>query len=160
MMHMNILFPRVLGALLVVGVVGCGGGFQMEAPSNFVALEEEEASGYDFRATNARGVVIAVRSMDNDPEGSADFWLEAIRNRIRLNGGYALQEEVSVRAKTGQEGTQLRFGRDQNGTPFRYWVTVFVGEETLHVVEAGGRAEHFEAAVDDIVATVEALEIP
>lgn len=153
----TIPLATLTAALLFLGH-GCAGSFELRPPPNFVELKDDP--NYDFRATSADGVILSVRELDNEQEGNKDFWLDAIRNRIRLNGGYALTEETEVRAASGQAGTQLRFGRDQNGTPFTYWVTLFVGEDKLHLVEAGGRKELFDAAQSEVEEAIAGLQIP
>ncbi|MBK8695820.1 MAG: hypothetical protein IPN17_27040 [Deltaproteobacteria bacterium] len=46
--------------------------FHVNTPNGFAELEDD--SRYDYRATNADGVVIAVRVMRNEPEASLEFW--------------------------------------------------------------------------------------
>lgn len=99
-----------------------------------------------MRATTADGVVIGVREIQNPRHGSGDFWVDAIRNRLRRDAGYALTSEADLRAASGHAGHQLRFGHDESSRPYVYWVTVFVTPDRVFVVEAGGRREHFEAA--------------
>lgn len=139
-------------------VMGCGSSFAMTSPDGFVELDEDNSS-YDARFTSADGVVISVRAIEHDPEGDLAFWMEAIETRIRMNGGYALLESKDVRSASGQSGKQLRFGRDQNGTPFKYWVTIFVTDDYIHLVEAGGRSEEFDAAEARVERAIEGLEL-
>src|ERR1044071_1392761 len=56
-------------------------------PTNFVVLEDDEA--YTWRAVSADGIVLGVREIDNEPQGSLRFWVQAIRNKLRVLGGYA-----------------------------------------------------------------------
>ncbi len=153
---LGLTFALVLAVALAV--TGCGSSFAMTAPDGFVELDEDN-SNYDARFTSADGVVISVRAIEHDPEGDLAFWVEAITSRIRMNGGYALLDTKDVRAGSGQTGTQLRFGRDQNGTPFKYWVTIFVTESHLHLVETGGRTEQFDAAEARVERAIESLEL-
>lgn len=148
----------IRACLLLLALSGCAAHFELGTPTGFVELDDDR-SGYAARFTTADGVVIAVRELDNDPEGSREFWVEAIKNRLRMNGGYAFVEEVEVTAASGQSGTQLRFGRDQNGTPFTYWLTLFVGDDYLHIVEAGGRTELFESMAEQVAQTVASITI-
>lgn len=148
------LVIALLGALLPA----CGGThFEVETPSAFVALDDEQV--YDYRATNAHGVVVSVRELPNEPVGDVSFWTDAIRNRLRMNGGYALLDERDVQAASGETGRQMRYGRDQNGHPYLYWVTLFVGPERLHLVEAGGPREEFEAVESAVEASLASLAI-
>ncbi|MEM9190803.1 MAG: serine/threonine protein kinase [Myxococcota bacterium] len=136
----------------------CGSNFSVEPPRNFVHLEDE-SSQYDFRASTADGVVFAVREVENERGGTLEFWATAIKNRLRLNGGYALVDEREVRVGSGHTGLQLRFGRDQRGTAFRYWLSVFVTEDHVHLVEVGGREEVFQDAEESVAAAIAAIEI-
>ncbi len=154
MNHRGIRLALIGGALLT----GCGSSFSMATPQRFVELDEE-GSLYDARFTTADGVVLSVRELPHEPEGDMDFWVEAIQNRIRMNGGYALVDTRDVRAASGHSGKQLRFGRDQQGTPYRYWVTLFLTERHLFLVEAGGRTEVFDEAEDTIESAIEGLRL-
>ncbi len=118
--------------------VGCGPSFVAATPPGFVEIENEW-DDYDYRATTADGLVIAVREIDHDPQGTIEFWIQAINNRMRDRGGYALLETVKVKSADGVEGTQLRFGHDEEGNrPHLYYVTLFVTESSILLLEAGG----------------------
>ncbi len=126
-----------LGAVLVsLAAIGCGNSFQAATPPGFVELPDQER--YDYRATTADGLVIAVREIDHDPKGTLDFWTRAVENRMRQRGGYALLGSHDVKTKSGLEGKQLRFGHDESGTPHLYTVTVFLTDSKIYVLEAGG----------------------
>lgn len=130
-----------VGLLVAVCGMGCGGsGFVVVTPPGFVELDDQEPS-YDYRATSADGVVVAVRQIDHKPKGDLAFWVQAIRNRMRERAGYALLDTVDVATKSGLKGTQLRFGRDEKGESMLYTVTVFVTEDRIFLVEFGGTKE-------------------
>ena len=71
--------------------------------------------------------------VDEDRGGSLAFWSEAIEQRMRQIGGYALLEKVDVRGAGGRAGKQLRFGRDEGDRPYRYWVTLFLDGDPLAI---------------------------
>ena len=141
----------VLAALLAsVSLTACGGtASHLVAPTNFLELDEPGES-YAQRATSAEGVVLAVREVENAPYGPLAFWVEAIKRRMRNVRGYALVEERDVRAASGEAGKQLRFGHDESGGPYHFWLTVFVTDDYVFVVEAGGKKDLFEAAQPEI----------
>ena len=140
---------------------GCGAGFHVEAPRDFVSLDDASthARGYAMRATSADGVVMGVRALDNDRHGSTEFWVEAIRNQVRRDQGYALTSEADVTAATGEAGHQMRFGHDDGGHPYVYWVTVYVTTDRIFVVEAGGRRDRFEAATAQLESALTTFRI-
>jgi hypothetical protein len=137
-------------ALLLCSLLAaaCGSSFQATAPPGFVELEEQKP--YDWRATTADGLVIAVRELDHDPPGEKGFWTRAIENQLRQRGGYALLGTRDVKNADGLEGTQLRFGYDEQSAPHLYYVTLFVTDKRLFLVEAGGTKELVERHADQI----------
>ena len=157
----------LLGAAMLAAA--CGPSFVLSTPPGFIELEEKY-SHYDYRATTADGVVIAAREIDNDRHGELGFWVRAIENRIRERGGYALLESKAVKSADGVEGRQLRFGHDdqagaggspQAGStsgarPHLYYLTIFVTEDKIFVLEAGGTKELMTsqaAAIDSVLAS-------
>jgi hypothetical protein len=142
MKPIHLLFPF---ALLLAG---CGPSFEAATPPGFVELEDQNL--YDYRATSADGLVLAVREIDHDPKGAMAFWTRAIENRMRQRGGYALLGTHDVKSKDGVDGKQLRFGHDESGKPHLYYVTVFVTEKHIFLVEAGGTKELMERNAKDI----------
>lgn len=130
---------------LALVTLGCSVPFQAAAPAGFVVLEDQHHQGYDFRATDPDGLVLAVRSIDNDPRGDQQFWSQAIANRLRDMGGYSLLERREVKVKSGHAGVQFRFGHDEGRTPHLYTLTLFVTPDRLFVLEAGGEKKLFES---------------
>lgn len=155
---MNII-RLALVLLLVAPAAGCS-SFALDAPEHFVKLEQPDWSDYRMRAVNADGVVLAVREADNAASGgSLTFWTDAVRNRLRTARGYALLEEKPVRAASGEQGHQLRLGRDEGSQGYDYWVTIFVTDDFVHVVEAGGRREEFARVKEAVEEAIERFEV-
>ncbi len=126
-----------LWACTWVGAVTLGAACSplMNPPPGFVEVKGEP---YAFRASNADGLVISVREIEHDPKGDLGFWVRAIENEMRLGRGYALLSTKDVQTSKGLAGKELRFGHDEGSQPHLYWVVVFVTEDKLYVVEAGG----------------------
>lgn len=129
---------KLVLVLVALSTSACGLGFKATAPAGFVKLDSEYTD-YDFRATNADGLVMGVRELEHDPKGEAAFWLKAIKNKMRTQAGYALLGEEAVTTSSGLKGTQLRFGHDQDGNnPHLYFITLIVTPKKLFLLEAGG----------------------
>lgn len=143
-----------ISALLLAGLplFGCGHHFEAVTPQGFVELEDQEA--YDYRATTADGLVIAVREIEHDPKGEMAFWTRAIENRMRQRGAYALLGAKDVKTASGLDGKQLRFGHDESGKPHLYYVTVFLTEDYIFLLEAGGTKELMEKQSAELDAAV------
>lgn len=141
--------------------------FSIETPESFLALDEAEYSDFVYRATSADGVVIGLREINNERRGSLNFWSEAVCNELRSGSAYALIEEQDVTSQSGLQGRQFRFGRDQAGHPYHYWVTIFVQtsdvEPRLWLIEAGGEQEPFERhqeAIEAMITSFRAVSLP
>jgi hypothetical protein len=128
-----------LVAALACSLLGACTNFTTVTPRGFVELDDQEL--YDYRATSADGIVIGVRELDNDPQGELAFWSRAIENQLRHRGGYALLETRAVKSKDGVTGKQFRFGHDEGATPHLYYLTLFVTDDTIQLLEVGGTKE-------------------
>jgi hypothetical protein len=150
--------------LAPLALEGCR-SFDLTAPPNFIELEDQDARGFALRAVNADGVVLAVRQVDNDRQGTMTFWTDAVKNRLRTSRGYALLEEKDVKVASGETAHQLRLGRDEGSAGYDYWVTVLVtppgvvGAGHVLVVEAGGKRDEFGKVKDQLERSIEGLEV-
>ncbi len=131
----------LLAAAALTSVAGCGRPFDVKTAPGFVELENQ-APAYDYRATTPEGVVLSVRAIDNaEKKGDLAFWTRAVTLQMRDVSGYAMLDAKDVASKDGTKGKQLTFGHDEDGKPFTYWVTLFLAQDRLFLVEAGGAKE-------------------
>ena len=142
----------VSGALMLVG---CG-GVNMNTPAGFAEVDDDDT--YAYRATSAEGVVLAVREEANDPHGNLDFWASALRYELERKG-YSSVDKEDVRSPSGVEGRQMRYRVTHNGRPHVLWITVFVTDRTVFVVEAGGDVAHFERVENAVDKAVRGLDL-
>jgi hypothetical protein len=125
--------------------LACGRPFDVKTAPGFVELEQQN-TGYDFRATTPEGVVMSMRVEEapSDKGADLDFWARAVTLQMRDVQGYALTDSRDVTSRDGTKGKQLRFGHDEGSKPYTYWVTVYVSQDRLFIVEAGGAQGLFE----------------
>jgi len=142
------LFKTLAVCALALCAIACGPSFTAVAPPGFVELEDQVA--YDYRATNADGLVFAVREIDHEPKGTIDFWTRAVENHMRQRGGYALLGSHDVKSADGVPGKQLRFGHDEQATPHLYHVTIFVTDDSIVLFEAGGTKDLMTRHADQL----------
>lgn len=133
----------ILAAGLLLSLSGCARHFVPATPPGFVDMGTDYPEG-EYRATTADGVVIGIRNVDNEPKGEIGFWSRALENRMREVGGYALIEKKQVTNRAGMTGTEMRFGHDEGRTPHLYWVTIFVTDKRIFILEAGGTKAEME----------------
>lgn len=150
--------------LVALGAAGCDGpAFDIETPPQMIELNTGTDSLYV--AMTHDNVVVRARTIrqgerrGETPSASHEFWVDSIRRRMRLTGGYELLDEVDVESANGRKGTRLEFGRDQNDEPYHYQVTIFVTDDHIHLVEAGGRTDRFEAASEAVDSTLDSYVV-
>ncbi|NUP06941.1 MAG: serine/threonine protein kinase [Polyangiaceae bacterium] len=146
---MKKLVSATLAALSLVALAACGRPYEAHTPEGFVELtdgaREYDGSAHEYRASTADGVVIGVRSWDNEPEVDLSLAVRALENRVRFGEGYALLTKKDVTA-SGVKGMRLDFGHDEGSEPFLYTVAIFVTDDHVHLVEAGGKRDLLERA--------------
>ena len=118
--------------------------FHVNTPDGFAELADD--ARYDYRATNADGVVIAVRALRNDPEASLGFWGRVVDERLRRQGYVPEGDPAPVQSANGVPGVMFRYGATVGGRAHRYQVAVFVRGKKVFVLEAGGDQEVFDPA--------------
>ena len=73
---------------------------------------------------------------------------------MRESGGYALLDKHPVSARGGLTGTQMRFGHDEGKEPHLYYVTIFVNDKRVFLLEAGGTKAEMAKVAAQIDASV------
>jgi hypothetical protein len=136
---------KTLAPFLIFGALGlgCHPAVKMQTPNGFAELGHP--GSYSFRAASAHGVVLAMRSEKNEPRANLDFWKDAVDARVRRQG-YTPEGQASVKSADGCDGRQLRYVRVEDQRTYRYWLTLFVVDDRVVVVEAGGDRENFDPA--------------
>lgn len=141
---MNRFLGFVLLAAAACSGVACGKPFDVKTAPGFAALDNQD--WYDYRATTPEGVVVSVRVVDDEERADVGFWTQASILQLRDAGGYALLERAEVASLDGTKGELLKFGRDEDGKPYAYWLAIFPAQGRLFLVEAGGARDAFERA--------------
>lgn len=150
-----ILFTLLLSA----AAPACTHGARLSTPSGFATLDE--GGGYSYRATSAKGVVLATRTEPNSVKANTEFWAETLDAKMKDRGYVADGGGRNVKTQKGLAGTQLRYTTTKNGREHRYWVTVFATDKKVFVVEAAGDKEVFDkaaASVDTAIASLDATD--
>ena len=150
---------RIAILFTLLFTAACSHGARLQTPSGFATLEG--SSAYSYRATSAKGVVLATRTEPNDVKANTEFWAETLDAKLRQKGYVADGATRPVKTAKGLEGTQLRYLTSKDGREHRYWITVFATKAKVFVVEAAGDKEPFDksvSAVDGAITSLDATE--
>jgi hypothetical protein len=147
-----------LALAFLLGTAACTHGARLATPSGFATLEE--GGSYSYRATSAKGVVLATRTEPNSVKANTEFWAETLDAKLR-DKGYVADGTRDVKTSRGLKGTQLRYTTTKDGREHRYWISVFVTQSKVFVVEAAGDKEPFDkstSALEGAIASLDATE--
>jgi hypothetical protein len=152
------LFARLaITACLAIGAAACGKPFDVKTAPGMVALENQH--DFDWRATTPEGVVVGIRVVEDENRGDLAFWTQAITLQLRDVSGYALLGSAEVVSSDGTKGRLLKFGHDEDDKPYVYWVTIYLAQSRLFLVEAGGPKELFERARPNVESTMKSIHV-
>jgi hypothetical protein len=108
-------------------------------PSGYVTVPSER--GTIRSAVAPTGNRIVVRRHRNPPEGTLEFWRDAVKAELIDGKGYELLESKGVAGSGGRAAWEFLFGVSRTEGDYLYLVLVRVAGSDVHVTEAGGRAE-------------------
>jgi len=155
--HLSFILRAVVATSLALGTAACGKPFDVKTAPGMVALENQR--DFDWRATTPEGVVVGVRVVEDEKRGDIPFWTQAVTLQLRDVSGYALLESAEVASADGTKGRLLKFGHDEDGKPYVYWVSIYLAQDRLFLVEAGGPKDLFERARPNIEWTMKSIHV-
>lgn len=144
----------ILAAVTALTLTACHGA-RLDTPSGFATLSS--SSDYSYRATSAKGVVLATRTEPNEVKANTAFYADALDAKLRTKG-YTPDGSTTVKTDKGLTGTQLRYVTQRNGRAHRYWIAVFATDAKVFVVEAAGDKEPFDAAEATVEKAIRTLD--
>jgi hypothetical protein len=141
-MRFSLVPIAIASTALLLG--GCSSHAHLTTPAGFAEIE---GGKYDYRATNPDGVVVGVRSHKNDVHGNLDFWTRVLSKNLEDQSYKPEAKARTIKTDTGIEGRQIRYTIDSAGREEEYWLTLFVTDKRVYVVEAGGDTAYFDKEV-------------
>ena len=108
-------------------------------PPGYVTVPAER--GQVRSAVAPTGNRIVVRRHENPPEGTLEFWRDAVKAELVDGKGYSLVESDGVAGKGGRAAWEFLFEVRRTEGEYLYLVIVRVEGPDVWVTEAGGRAE-------------------
>lgn len=161
-LHTRLPLSLLCGFLLTLSA--CGTPFKITTPPEMVEVTSQHDKTFAYRATTMEGAVLGVRVLEEPagegvPSPGQSFWVEAIKRNLRLHKGYALLDESPIQSANGHDGTLLKFGIDQRSESYTYWIAIFRTDKNLHLLDAGGRSDHFTNASPAILQALASYEV-
>ena len=113
---------RLLGLLPLALMIGCS-HVRMMAPDGFAPLPDRQA----FRAVSPEGVRFRVRTVENEPEQSLEFWSKALRSHLEKEG-YPSSGEPTRFTAGEQDGMAFEWVMPYANETWSYLTAIVVSE--------------------------------
>ena len=137
----------------------CARPFVATTPTGFLELNNQDNTGFDYRATHPDGLVTSVRVIANKPRGTLAFWSRAIENQMRESHGYSLLAKRPMTSRDGTAGEQLQFGHDEGQKPHLYYLTLFADQDDIFILEQGGDKQLVERHASELDSAITTFSI-
>ena len=145
--QINLLFKdaRVWLWLLAANTLAaCSPSLVATSPSGFAM--HTDPSDFDsedviLSSISHTGVVYRVRTVENDPKASLEFWKERLKLHLE-NSGYIFKKSFSIKA-TNLLGERLEFHAPTRETDYYFSVSLFMHMDSIVLVEIAGELKSF-----------------
>jgi hypothetical protein len=115
-------------------------------PPGYVTVPGEK--GVLRSAVAPTGNRIVVRRHENPPEGTLEFWRDAVQAELIDGKGYELLESKQFAVHGGRTSWEFLFSVSRTEGDYLYFVLIRVSGRDVFVTEAGGRAEPMRADLE------------
>ena len=146
---------RFILAAIVAGVLvlsGCVTVPEMDTPAGFARFQNEDLPA----AISPDGVVLRLRTTENDPPQTLEFWAKAL-GRQMSDSGYVLVGEGSFDAPAGA-GTFFEWLAPVGDEDWIYLTAICVTGEQILIAEAAGRFDLYQLRRDSVIASLSTLQ--
>ena len=136
---------RGIGLFPLLLIFGCAVPYSIEAPEQF----KRYTTKTEFKWITADGVMLKAREVENYPEASLSFWSDAARQHLEKIG-YLHEKTTCFKTKDGLDGCTLKFALPHGAEDWVYQETIFVVDDAIVLLEAGGEYSRFNAVETDL----------
>ncbi|HUX21233.1 MAG TPA: hypothetical protein VMW69_08325 [Spirochaetia bacterium] len=133
---------------------------RLTTPSGFAEFRHTS----DFRIVSPEGVVLRVRTAENKPEQTIDFWAKTLKRQLSQSG-YALLAEGTFDPKelplpaASRNGAYFEWSAPVGTEDYTYLTAVALANDQIVIVEAAGPIEYYKEHEQQIHKALETLTI-
>lgn len=141
--------------LAAILAVSCTTTPTVDTPAGFAGFESAELP----TAISAEGVGFRLRSVENEPAQTLDFWAHALERHL-TESGYLPRERTPFRAPAG-DGIAFEWIAPVGADDWAYLVAIVVTGTEILIAEAAGPVELYDrhrAALGEALETIDLVE--
>ncbi len=131
---------------IVLGFAACTLTPDPGVPAGYVSVPTQGDEVLSVVA--ATGNRMVVKQHVNPPEGTLEFWRDAVRNELVDGRGYEVMESKGVARAAGVPAWEMLFRVVRQEGAYLYLVTIRVDGHSVIVAEAGGQEDSIRPDLD------------
>ena len=135
-------------AIAVLTIAACTSTPRTGVPEGYVTLPTRGNEVLSVVAPTGNRMV--VKRHTNPPEGTLEFWRDAIQNELVDGRGYELTESQGVAGSGGAPAWELLFSVPRPEGAYLYLVTIRIDRGAVIVAEAGGQEKSIRPDLTDL----------
>jgi hypothetical protein len=144
----------LLTIFVLACLASCARGYDLTPSTSFREYEDAD----DLKLVTADGVMVKVRTVENYPEASLEFWTDALSQHLDKQG-YAKKSQSCFKTQSGLDGCTLDFLLPHGAEDWVLSETVFVAGDTVYLVEAAGPFERFAKVEKEYTASLRSFRL-
>jgi hypothetical protein len=125
----------------------------MSAPEGFAPIPDRRA----FRAVSPEGVRFRMRTVENDPEQSLEFWSKALRSHLEKEG-YPSSGEPTTFSAGEQDGVAFEWVMPYANETWSYLTAIVVSGGRIYIAEAAGEYQLYQSYRQAILDSLSTLD--
>jgi hypothetical protein len=111
----------------------------VQKPEGFAAVSPGQITATHYKAVSPEGMIYRVRTLDNYPVQTLEFWADALKNHLEKEGYRSVSDGRSFEARE-TPGMIFEWAMPYGNESYIYITAIVVSEKKIAVAEAA--AEH------------------
>lgn len=146
---------HIIIALFFFSFTSCGPSYVMDPPDEFAHFHKDKRF---LKYISSDGVRVKVSSLKNEPSGDVTMWQNAIQKYLSIKG-YHLAEKKEIATSENLKGVYTEYLYSYNAEPYVYGIALFVKDEYIFLIEAGGPKQKYLAHRDRMLKAVNTFKV-
>ena len=143
-----------LAAAVAALFAACGPPpYSMELPDELRRFEESD----DYKLITADGVMVKAREVENYPEATLDFWVDALERHL-VAQGYVLDSNECFETDGGREACTLDFLLPHGADDWVLSTTLMLVDDEILLLEAAGPYDRFAEVEESLDAALRTFD--
>jgi hypothetical protein len=131
----------------------------VQKPEGFAAVSPWQVGAAQYKAVSPEGMIYRVRTLDNYPVQTLEFWANALENHLVNEGYRAVSDGQSFEAGVNP-GMFLEWAMPYGEQSYIYITAIVVSEKKIAVAEATAEHTIYHRYREAVIESLVSITIP